>query len=398
MTTAIMVAVGLLLSLLYLNGVVTAEDCACQEEVNKALIQSLKGCTDALTAMEECNKEPGTVFNQAKKVKMEGQAVGAASSCECAKKVSEALTRSLESCVEALSESMSCGGPNPSVSPSSTAVPPTSSYMPSPSPSPPSRPTSCKEILENDPTSMTGIYTLYDPINKEEYRVKCNMDSAPRCGNIAGFTEIYSQHYGGNRGYCPEGFITKEFQELHYCVRQPSESGGCVSINIPAHNIQYDRVCVVVSAYQIGSPDGISGPNRPGSIDDAYVDGFSMTHGKSPRKHIWTFMGSYSEVKPICPCATGSTVKVPDFIGNNYFCESGNIQKTAVPFVVYASDELWDMRECEGAEVPCCMASYNNAYAVLPSSTTDDIEVRVCSDEATSDEDFALLNIGIAVY
>ena len=127
MTTAIMVAVGLLLSLLYLNGVVTAEDCACQEEVNKALIQSLKGCTDALTAMEECNKEPGTVFNQAKKVKMEGQAVGAASSCECAKKVSEALTRSLESCVEALSESMSCGGPNPSVSPSSTAVSTTSS-------------------------------------------------------------------------------------------------------------------------------------------------------------------------------------------------------------------------------------------------------------------------------
>ena len=127
MTTAIMVAVGLLLSLLYLNGVVTAEDCACQEEVNKALIQSLKGCTDALTAMEECNKEPSTVFNQAKKVKMEGQAVGAASSCECAKKVSEALTRSLESCVEALSESMSCGGPNPSVSPSSTAVSTTSS-------------------------------------------------------------------------------------------------------------------------------------------------------------------------------------------------------------------------------------------------------------------------------
>ena len=213
MTTAIMVAVGLLLSLLYLNGVVTAEDCACQEEVNKALIQSLKGCTDALTAMEECNKEPSTVFNQAKKVKMEGQAVGAASSCECAKKVSEALTRSLESCVEALSESMSCGGPNPSVSPSSTAVSPTTSsiaaspsivstsFTPSPSPSPPAKPTSCKEILKKNPESLTGPYTLYDPITKEEYLVTCLMTSTAPCGNVAGWTLVHPSSRN-----CPKGF------------------------------------------------------------------------------------------------------------------------------------------------------------------------------------------------
>uniref|UniRef100_A0A1X7UMX0 Uncharacterized protein n=1 Tax=Amphimedon queenslandica TaxID=400682 RepID=A0A1X7UMX0_AMPQE len=246
MATAIVVAVGLLLSLLYLNGVATAEDCSCQEKVNKALIQSLKGCTDAFTAMEECNKEPGTVFNQAKKVKMEAQAVGAASSCECAKK--------------------------------------------------------------------------------------------------------------------------------------------------------YDRVCAEISAFQLGTPDGISGPNRPGSIDDAYVDGFSITHRKSPRKHIWTFMGSSSEKEPICPCATGSTVKVPDFIGNNYFCESGNPEKTAKHTVVYIKDVLWDMQKCEGAEAPCCKTKFDRAYAVLPSPTTDDIKVMLCSDEAYSKEDFVLLSIGIAVY
>ena len=407
MTTAIMVAVGLLLSLLYLNGVVTAEDCACQEEVNKALIQSLKGCTDALTAMEECNKEPGTVFNQAKKVKMEGQAVSAASSCECAKKVSEALTRSLKSCVEALSESMSCGGPNPSVSPSSTAVPPTSSsiaspsivstsFTPSPSPSPPAKSTSCKEILKKNPASKTGEYTLYDPITEEKYKVMCLMTSFAKCDNIAGLTILLSQFFPSN---CPEGFTLKQVSGFKHCVRQPSESGGCVSIDVPTHNIQYDRVCAVVSAFQIGTPDGISGPNRPGSIDDAYVDGVSMTHGKSPRKHIWTFMGSSSEKKPICPCATGSTVKVPDFIGNNYFCESGNREETAVPGKIYTNDALWNMRNCNGVEASCCRKDTNDYfYAVLPSSTTDDIEVRVCSDEATSDEDFSVLNIGIAVY
>ena len=124
-----------------------------------------------------------------------------------------------------------------------------------------------------------------------------------------------------------------------------------------------------------------------------------MTHGKSPRKHIWTFMGSYSEKKPICPCATGSTVKVPDFIGNNYFCESGNPDETAVPGKVYFTDTLWNMNACNEVEASCCKEGKDDyIYAVLPSSTTDDIEVRVCSDEATSDEDFALGDIGIAIY
>ena len=102
-------------------------------------------------------------------------------------------------------------------------------------------------------------------------------------------------------------------------------------------------------------------------------------------------MGSLSEKKPICPCATGSTVKVPDFIGNNYFCESGNPDKTAVPGKVYSGDTLWNMYKCNELEASCCRKDRNeHIYAVLPSSTTDDIEVKVCSDEATSDEDFKL--------
>ena len=219
----------------------------------------------------------------------------------------------------------------------------------------------------------------------------CLMTSTELCGNTAGLTLIHS----GTE--CPKGFLLKDFQKGKICVRPPSESGGCVSIHVPTHNIQYDRVCTLMTAFQIGTPDGISGPNRPGSIDDAYVDGVSMTHGKSPRKHIWTFMGSSSEKKPICPCATGSTVKVPDFIGNNYFCESGNPEETAVPGKVYTADALWDMEKCQGVEASCVRES-DSAYAVLPSSTTDDIELRVCSDEATSDEDFVLRGFAVAIY
>ena len=369
MTTSLMVATGFLLSFLYLIGVVTAGDssCSCQEKVNKALIQSLEGCTGALTAMEECNKE--LALNEAEEVKAE--ATGAATStCKCAKEVTEALTKSLKSCVEALSETISCGGP------------------PAPPP-PPAGPTSCKEILEKDPNSRNGYYIIYDPVSKEEYKTWCFMSKSSFCGNIAGYTQV---HYFTSSSGCPQGFVKKS----EYCMRSPSKSGGCVSISISTHGIKYDRVCAAMKGYQVGTPDGVSGSNRPGSIDEAYVDGVSITHGKSPRKHIWTYMASSSEKKPICPCSTGSTVKVPDFIGKNYRCESGNPDETAVPGKLYNEDMLWDGYDCNDVEDSCCGNRYT--YAVLPSSTTDDIDVRVCTDEATTDEDIAIYGVRMLVH
>ena len=57
---------------------------------------------------------------------------------------------------------------------------------------------------------------------------------------------------------------------------------------------------------------------------------------------------------------------------------------------------MWEGENCKGVEASCC-ENYAG-YAVLPSSTTDDIEIRVCSDEATTDEDIALDFIQISVY
>ena len=120
--------------------------------------------------------------------------------------------------------------------------------------------------------------------------------------------------------------------------------------------------------------------------------------------HISTFGLSWDhhqslEEANMSLCYRYSTVKVPDFIGNIYFCESGNPEETAVPGKVYITDTLWDIRGCNEAEASCCRENKDEyIYAVLPSSTTDDIELRVCSDEATSDEDFVLGNIGIAIY
>ena len=369
MTTSLMVATGFLLSFLYLIGVVTAGDssCSCQEKVNKALIQSLEGCTGALTATEECNE--GLAHNQAEEVKAKATSA-ATSTCKCAKEVTEALTKSLKSCVEALSETVSCSGPPPP-------------------PAPPAKPISCKEILEKNPNSKNGEYTLYDPVAKKDYKAHCVMTGEQQCGNIKGYTYVYEIAPSKE---CPVGFIKTN----SLCTRPPTKSGGCFSFTVSTHGINYARVCILFYGYQVGTPDGVSGSNRPGSIDEAYVDGVSITHGKSPRKHIWTYMASQSEKKPICPCSTGSTVKVPDFIGKNYRCESGNPDETAVSGKLYNEDMLWDGYDCNDVEDSCCGNRYT--YAVLPSSTTDDIDVRVCTDEATTDEDIAIYGVRMLVH
>ena len=88
-----------------------------------------------------------------------------------------------------------------------------------------------------------------------------------------------------------------------------------------------------------------------------------------------------------CPCATGSILQVQSFIGDHYFCESavaGSLQQQ-----LYTSDPLWDGQSCGSNESPCCNVpgipwfyrNYGNT------TTTDYIELRVCGDEGTDNED-----------
>ena len=72
--------------------------------------------------------------------------------------------------------------------------------------------------------------------------------------------------------------------------------------------------------------------NIPESIDNPYVDGVSVTHGM-PRAHIWTFSAGGSDATVLdyvsnCPCANPAATVIatpaPSFVGDNYFCESGN--------------------------------------------------------------------------
>ena len=192
-------------------------------------------------------------------------------------------------------------------------------------------------------------------------------------------------------------------------VQRTLMEGGCSSATFNLHGIQYTHVCGKIISYQQGSPDAFCGllpyTNRTLTIDDNYVDGISLTHGRNPRKHIWTFAAALHEVTPpfyksICPCTNihnSLTIFIPPYVGRwllLWHCQWRSIPR----HIFHTNDPLWDGKGC-GWLNTCC--SFNNPpwfMKNLPSSTSDDIEMRLCADQNRSDEDISFETVDLYVY
>ena len=200
----------------------------------------------------------------------------------------------------------------------------------------------------------------------------------------------------------PPGFRLYQSGGLRACGRQSSSSGSCQSVKFSSNGINYSQVCGKVVGYQYASADAIdqtrgTGLTSHNDINSHYVDGISLTHGSS-RQHIWTFMAGlieasiYIDGRFNCPCSQGSLQNstIPSFIGNDYFCESGNPSTNSkIDFsTLYTVDPLWDGKGCGSLEQTCCQApGLPWFHKVLNSTTTDYLEMRVCGDQETNDED-----------
>ena len=120
------------------------------------------------------------------------------------------------------------------------------------------------------------------------------------------------------------------------------------------------------------------------------MSGLSVTYG-SPRSHIWTFAAGYSKDYNYpsynCPCASPYPgPPAPQFVGENIFCESGNTGGLEEQW--YLDDPLWDAQGCASGST-CCDRGGPWFTTPLSQEVSDDIEVRMCSHHASSD------NIGV---
>ena len=164
-------------------------------------------------------------------------------------------------------------------------------------------------------------------------------------------------------------------------------------------------VCGRVIGCQVGSPDGFHQFHNVTNLNRGYMDdGVSITYG-DPCLHIWSYVaGAFENCSDNtlnnCPCtsAPGTGPQMPT-VGRNYYCESGNPRETWYSDV-YQSDPLWDAQQCE-FEGTCCNGIKSPRppwFSVqLPTHTTDRIEVWICGDEGTSNENIFIEQLDIYV-
>ena len=264
----------------------------------------------------------------------------------------------------------------------------------------PSHPaTSCKEILQLASQSPSGLYWIRGTDNGPKH-MYCDMERS--CKGVAGgWMRLASIDMTDTSSNCPSGLRTLTTPR-RLCARNIGDPE--YSFTFSVKGVQYSRVCGKIIGYQTGSPDAFWQYNHNGqrSVDSRYVDGISLTHGRSPRKHIWTFAAAVHEHNSahvdVCPCTntrSSSPPAVPGFVGHDYFCDTG-CENTWQP-IFYGDDPLWDGAGCGQYNTYCSWNSPPWFLKNISPPATDDIEMRLFVDEPQSNEDISIESLELYV-
>ena len=194
------------------------------------------------------------------------------------------------------------------------------------------------------------------------------------CGRASGWSRIAYLNMSEPTEQCPPAW-QEVTTPVRACRRRIGD--GCSSATFSNNGVRYSQVCGRVTGHRRNRPDGFSDRSPTVTIDQSYVDGVSITHG-SPRQHVWTFAAAFGDRSiNVCPCTTTSGISVPQFVGDDYFCENSP----------ELGDPLWDGEGCGTGN--SCECTFNNPpwfCQELQGAVTDDIEIRICGDQSLADE------------
>ena len=265
---------------------------------------------------------------------------------------------------------------------------------------------SCADIYHKNPTSRgkSGYYALK---TDHLFFAYCDMDLD--CGGIKGGWMRIADINTSRGDSCPDGWTT---YNSNYCIG--GSAAGCHSVSFSTNSTRYDKVCGKAVGYQKGSMDGFyphayangnvdayTPVTTSRSLDGVYVDGISITTG-SPRKHVWTYAVGLSDDHDYrqfnCPCAKYPGPDPPPYVGTHYYCESGNTGRVSGEnALLYTNDPLWDGTGC-GSENSCCYdVGMPWFFRQFPTTTTGNIEVRICHDQGFADEGAAVEQLQLYV-
>ena len=171
---------------------------------------------------------------------------------------------------------------------------------------------------------------------------------------------------------------------------------GCSSVILNTGSGTFRQICGRVRAFQWGGTDAFAA-TKPVTIDGPYVDGISITYyDEGKRQHVFTYAaGVMEQYNPAnapaatCPCAGGA--QPPLFVRSaDYYCESGNPDNKPYVNQIFC-DPLWDGKECRYNEESCCTPPNQPWFCKdLLKRVSSDLEIRICSDDTTANEDIAV--------
>ena len=253
---------------------------------------------------------------------------------------------------------------------------------------------SCADIYDNNPaTRGKSGYYIVKTNDCQVHTAFCDMEL--ECGGHKGGWMKVADHDISKGDDCPKGWSKTKANSIDVC-RPPSDNVGCYSTLFSVHNISYNKICGKIEGYQKGATDGL----RESSIDSTYVDGISITLG-SPRKHVWTYAAGLSDDykgnhADNCPCAKHGGRAAPVFVGNHYYCESGNTGPYEIPSY-YTNDPLWDGNGCLAGNNCCANTDQPWFFRQMVVERQDDIEARMCADQGFKDEGAVVKQIQLYV-
>ncbi len=206
--------------------------------------------------------------------------------------------------------------------------------------------------------------------------------STNKCDGTSGWTCVADINMADPAQQCPSGYALNSDQNKRTCGRVTDRS--CDSAYFSTFGLEYSSVCGMIRAYQYGSTVAFYYGDR--SLDQNYLDGFSLTHGSAGhRTHIWSFAAGLEEdltnhaAPHYCHCSGSSVAsaasRIPSFVGNSYFCETG--ADVYQLFTLYLDDPLWDGQGC-GPGSTCCSLNGPPWFTTTISPTTDILELRNC--------------------
>ena len=241
----------------------------------------------------------------------------------------------------------------------------------------------CDKIKEHDNEITTELIKMNETLTEQ---ITNNHDGL-KCGGTRGWRRAVYLDMTDPNTNCPSGWNMTGYSK-RTCGRASSSRPSCDSVFFHVSGGPYSKVCGRIRAYQRGLPNAFQGYNGDGqtTIDSAYVSGVAVMYG-SPRQHIWTFangawennLASHS-LGSMCPCdMSGENNMIPPFVGEDYFCESGHVVGSCIPWNrLHSNDILWDGRDCHSTST--CCSHHNPPYftKTLSQTTTDDLELRMC--------------------